>query len=325
MDIWITIIIGIVLVVSFFPVVLGLIKSKRKNGKMLRLILAALVSFNSIWYFVLFIGFARSNLRIELNSGMAVIVIQITIMFFIRFIFLLSFLRLFRFLMDLKWAKGFLTALKISGMAFAGIMVLGLLEFLVLDSYTLSENLILYTDILIFFIVIVCCIYILCQVNTLYSRENQKAVKILMIIFIIPVILGFLKWLAGGIAEENTLSERLSIPVLVFLLNISASIWLLIYGNKIATIKVLKKRLILAIDLIEKYKISKRETEVIQLICEGYTNRQIADELFISVETVKDHNSRIFLKTEVNNRTQLAKLFMKEMTRSLPVISPSSP
>lgn len=45
--------------------------------------------------------------------------------------------------------------------------------------------------------------------------------------------------------------------------------------------------------------------EVIELICQGHTNKEIADLLFISVETVKDHNYKIFQKTGVKNRTQL--------------------
>jgi DNA-binding NarL/FixJ family response regulator len=48
--------------------------------------------------------------------------------------------------------------------------------------------------------------------------------------------------------------------------------------------------------------------EVIDLICLGKTNREIADELYISVDTVKDHNYKIFQKTGVKNRTQLVKL-----------------
>lgn len=59
------------------------------------------------------------------------------------------------------------------------------------------------------------------------------------------------------------------------------------------------------------YEISKREVEIIELICEGLTNQQIADSLFISLQTVKDHTSRIYLKTQVKNRTQLANLFRK--------------
>jgi DNA-binding CsgD family transcriptional regulator len=61
-------------------------------------------------------------------------------------------------------------------------------------------------------------------------------------------------------------------------------------------------------NLEKKYKITKREMEVIDLICLGKTNKEIADQLFISVDTVKDHNYKIFQKTGVRNRTQLVKL-----------------
>jgi DNA-binding CsgD family transcriptional regulator len=60
----------------------------------------------------------------------------------------------------------------------------------------------------------------------------------------------------------------------------------------------------------ERYDISPREREVIRLICEGKTNREIANELFISVQTVKDHAYRIFRKTGVKNRVQLVSLFL---------------
>lgn len=57
------------------------------------------------------------------------------------------------------------------------------------------------------------------------------------------------------------------------------------------------------------YGISKRELEVLELICQGKTNQEIADALFISIQTVKDHNYRIFKKVGVSNRTQLVSLF----------------
>jgi len=63
-------------------------------------------------------------------------------------------------------------------------------------------------------------------------------------------------------------------------------------------------------DIVAKYGISGREFEIIALICWGKTNQEIADELCISVRTVKDHNYNIFQKTGVRNRTQLARLFM---------------
>ncbi|MCP5053173.1 MAG: response regulator transcription factor [bacterium] len=61
--------------------------------------------------------------------------------------------------------------------------------------------------------------------------------------------------------------------------------------------------------LFVKYNISKREREVVHLICEGKTNKQIEDHLFISIQTVKDHVSNIFRKTGVKNRVQLTNLF----------------
>jgi DNA-binding CsgD family transcriptional regulator len=57
-----------------------------------------------------------------------------------------------------------------------------------------------------------------------------------------------------------------------------------------------------------RYSITDREMEVIALIRQGKTNRQIAEELFISQQTVKDHIYRIFNKTGVNNRVQLVNL-----------------
>jgi len=58
----------------------------------------------------------------------------------------------------------------------------------------------------------------------------------------------------------------------------------------------------------EEYNISKREEEVIQQLCEGKTNKEISDALFISIQTVKDHIYRIYQKTDVKNRVQLINL-----------------
>jgi DNA-binding CsgD family transcriptional regulator len=55
----------------------------------------------------------------------------------------------------------------------------------------------------------------------------------------------------------------------------------------------------------EKYEISKREKEVILEICSGLSNQQIADKLFISLQTVKDHTHRIYGKTNCSSRAQL--------------------
>jgi DNA-binding CsgD family transcriptional regulator len=58
----------------------------------------------------------------------------------------------------------------------------------------------------------------------------------------------------------------------------------------------------------ERFGLTEREREIVELIAGGLRNREIADRLFISLATVKDHNSRIFTKTGVRNRTELALL-----------------
>lgn len=50
--------------------------------------------------------------------------------------------------------------------------------------------------------------------------------------------------------------------------------------------------------------LTKRELEVLLLVSKGYTNQEIADELFITLKTVKTHVSNILSKLEVNDRTQ---------------------
>jgi len=50
--------------------------------------------------------------------------------------------------------------------------------------------------------------------------------------------------------------------------------------------------------------LSARELEVLKMIAAGYTNLDIAQQLYIDVGTVKSHNTHIFAKMDVKNRTQ---------------------
>src|SRR5258706_9829354 len=55
---------------------------------------------------------------------------------------------------------------------------------------------------------------------------------------------------------------------------------------------------------IKRLGISPRELEVLELISRGLSNQEIADQLFVSLNTVKTHTSNLFLKLEVKRRTQ---------------------
>ena len=62
--------------------------------------------------------------------------------------------------------------------------------------------------------------------------------------------------------------------------------------------------LLLNYEEINRLKISKRELEVINLIAQGLSNQEIADTLFVSLNTIKTHSSNIFEKLDVKRRTQ---------------------
>ncbi|TDM21216.1 response regulator transcription factor [Macrococcoides canis] len=57
--------------------------------------------------------------------------------------------------------------------------------------------------------------------------------------------------------------------------------------------------------------LSKRELEVLKAMSEGLTNKEIAEQLFVSEKTVKTHVSHIFAKLEVGDRTQASMYGMK--------------
>jgi ATP/maltotriose-dependent transcriptional regulator MalT len=58
----------------------------------------------------------------------------------------------------------------------------------------------------------------------------------------------------------------------------------------------------------EDLRITPRELEILNLIAQGMSNREIADTLFVSENTVKTHSSRVFDKLGAKRRTQAVQL-----------------
>jgi DNA-binding CsgD family transcriptional regulator len=54
--------------------------------------------------------------------------------------------------------------------------------------------------------------------------------------------------------------------------------------------------------------VTRRELEILELIAQGMSNREIADKLFVSENTVKTHSSRLFDKLGAKRRTQAVQL-----------------
>ena len=59
---------------------------------------------------------------------------------------------------------------------------------------------------------------------------------------------------------------------------------------------------------VQELAITKRELEILGLIADGLSNREIAERLFVSENTVKTHSSRVFDKLGARRRTQAVQL-----------------
>ena len=70
--------------------------------------------------------------------------------------------------------------------------------------------------------------------------------------------------------------------------------------------------------------LSKRECEVLELVATGATNRQIADVLVVSVNTVKVHLRNIFTKLDVESRTEATLIAIREGLVNVPIAGPDA-
>jgi DNA-binding NarL/FixJ family response regulator len=58
--------------------------------------------------------------------------------------------------------------------------------------------------------------------------------------------------------------------------------------------------------------VTQREREVLKLVAEGYTNKEIADFLFVSVKTVEKHRANLMKKLDLHNVSALTAFAMKK-------------
>lgn len=70
----------------------------------------------------------------------------------------------------------------------------------------------------------------------------------------------------------------------------------------------LLKKIVLSINNKQadsKLKLNEREKEVLSLICNGYTNKEIAEKLFLSVKSIEKYRSSLLTKTDTRNSAHL--------------------
>lgn len=179
--------------------------------------------------------------------------------------------------------------------------------------FGLPANYVIYKaiELLIFLLAYIILIYLFLKSRILPMPGRRKTLMgysgtLLMLVTV--VLLFNLGYILNFIDASIYFASGAVLVMLVNLIPVMGNNWFL---KRYFITQDLKNREI-QVDLTQLYKdfnITDREQEVIKLICDGKTNKEIADSLFISIQTVKDHVYRVFKKVGIRNRVQLTNIF----------------
>jgi DNA-binding CsgD family transcriptional regulator len=141
-----------------------------------------------------------------------------------------------------------------------------------------------------------------------FKRIVEQPVRYLLrAILVLVAVLETL--LAGEIVltvSVATISEGLrGIPLFQLVYLMSSCGVILFFAFKYMFKPTLSTDCELPLDFITRYGVSGRECEIISLVIQGHSHKQIGDKLFISSRTVKNHIYNIYQKTDVANKVQL--------------------
>ncbi len=166
-------------------------------------------------------------------------------------------------------------------------------------------------------------------VNTTLFSTLSSGIFILSLFFSIGIILKNLKNIASPnvrlICKVIIILSFAMVPLVVLSLifpaisnfmyptyfisfSITIMVFLFIYFHQMPHKKVGE----LTFEMMQKWRITEREYSVVTLIKKGYTNKEIAQSLSISANTVNNHIANIYSKTHVRSRIDLLNLLNEE-------------
>lgn len=201
-------------------------------------------------------------------------------------------------------------------------------------SYTIGVAIILFgalylfTDIYGFYILLKVCVFLLLAIywlTSLYLFKKNIFIKIYFFAFFFYLFLGIdlfvLKFLGISVGSVSPIHIKIAGLLQMIVLSFAVSLRLRILNNEnlIMTeeIKQYTKELKKASDIrsIDDIisKLSSRELQIYNLIIDGKSNKEIANSLNISINTVKFHIKNIYEKLKVNSRKEVISLVQSEL------------
>jgi DNA-binding CsgD family transcriptional regulator len=133
--------------------------------------------------------------------------------------------------------------------------------------------------------------------------ETRRMVKRLMWLTIANLVLSRGQLVVTGMLGIPLELRRVRVVQVAYYLGVLAVV--LVYAVKYLFRPSGSQDFRLSGEFVEEYGISNRERDIIAMIMQGHANRIIAERLFISDRTVKNHISSIYRKTGAANKVQL--------------------
>lgn len=263
-----------------------------------------LISFNIYGFFNIICIFMVYQTLVDYSPE--VIMTVANIFYFIGFPFLFVQLYFFiNFTSDLI-EKKLPVAIKMIYISFWSILFLFFLFFII--NYSLTQDNLFpenYSRIIaitasIFFYVTICNIFF--NLKAMKDKKKKKSVKISGLLFLSGYTLYFLA--ALELVYKSYMQYASSL--LYFTVNLPLLLYLrrFLYYYHIEQL-LLPENLVDINHFYKRHNISSREKEIILLILKGKSNKEIEDELYISIKTVKNHIYSIYKKLGVKKRSQL--------------------
>jgi NarL family two-component system response regulator LiaR len=140
------------------------------------------------------------------------------------------------------------------------------------------------------------------QVNFYHPLVMRRTVLVYGSIFALLIfVMKFIEY--RYLVRDLSLEFYLGVVAVIFMV---LGVWagLRITSRKTIVITGPAADFILDEDRLRQMGISKREHEVLELMATGLSNQEIADKLFVSLNTIKTHTSNLFLKLDAKRRTQ---------------------
>ena len=140
-------------------------------------------------------------------------------------------------------------------------------------------------------------------------RISAKYRQIIIYGISLALLLLLLKWLEWHFIIIDHAFEIYAGAIAVIFTGLGIWLAIKLIKPKVKTV-VIERQVLAGADFVlneaevNRLRLSTRELEVLQLIADGLSNQQIAERLFVSLNTIKTHTSNLFLKMEVERRTQ---------------------